>query len=126
MAAGRVGGILFRTEGSPMIPGGRDSRAIAEAWVERMVQAIRKHDREGLVTVGVIPWAGMAESEAAILAPGGSPSRFRQRPLLSQRGAGRGDAQGVGDLRYRQAFGGRRNIPLELFARGAGRVHRRG
>ena len=38
-------------------PRQRDSRAIAEAWVERMVQAIRKHDREGLVTVGVIPLA---------------------------------------------------------------------
>ncbi len=38
-------------------PKGRASRAIAEAWVEKMVQAIRRHDRDGLVTVGVIPWA---------------------------------------------------------------------
>lgn len=36
---------------------GREGRAIAEAWVEKMVGAIRKYDREGLVTVGVIPWA---------------------------------------------------------------------
>ncbi|MHB8897932.1 MAG: cellulase family glycosylhydrolase [Thermoguttaceae bacterium] len=38
-------------------PAGRTSEAIAEAWVSRMVEAIRKHDRDTLVTVGVIPWA---------------------------------------------------------------------
>ncbi len=38
-------------------PKQRDSRTIAEAWVKTMVQAIRKHDRDSLVTVGVIPWA---------------------------------------------------------------------
>lgn len=35
----------------------RTSLAIAEAWVRRMVEAIRQHDAEALVTVGVIPWA---------------------------------------------------------------------
>ena len=38
-------------------PGKRDRRAIAAAWVAKMVQSIRKHDPDGLVTVGVIPWA---------------------------------------------------------------------
>lgn len=38
-------------------PGDRDSKTIAAAWVEKMVTAIRKHDRDALVTVGVIPWA---------------------------------------------------------------------
>ena len=38
-------------------PKQRDRRTIVEAWVEKMVRAIRKHDRDGLVTVGVIPWA---------------------------------------------------------------------
>jgi xylan 1,4-beta-xylosidase len=38
-------------------PGGRTSVAIAEAWVKKLTDAIRKHDRNGLVTVGVIPWA---------------------------------------------------------------------
>jgi len=38
-------------------PGVRDRREIARSWVEMMVRAIRKHDRDGLVTVGVIPWA---------------------------------------------------------------------
>jgi hypothetical protein len=38
-------------------PKRRDSRTIVEAWVDKMVQAIRKHDRDGLITVGVIPWA---------------------------------------------------------------------
>jgi hypothetical protein len=38
-------------------PKQRDRRTIVEAWVKKMVQAIRKHDRDGLITVGVIPWA---------------------------------------------------------------------
>lgn len=35
---------------------GRSREAVAEAWVNRMVTAIRKHNDRGLVTVGVIPW----------------------------------------------------------------------
>ena len=38
-------------------PKGRPSQQIAAAWVNRMVDAIRKHDRTHLVTVGAIPWA---------------------------------------------------------------------
>jgi len=38
-------------------PAGRTRIAIAEAWVARMVAAIRKHDPERLITVGIIPWA---------------------------------------------------------------------
>ena len=38
-------------------PKDRERQAIAEAWVEKMVRAIRKHDPDGLITVGVIPWA---------------------------------------------------------------------
>jgi hypothetical protein len=36
---------------------GRTNGEIAAAWVEKLVSAIRKHDRDHLVTVGVIPWA---------------------------------------------------------------------
>ncbi len=36
---------------------GRDSKAIAAAWVKLLVGAIRRHDKEALTTVGVIPWA---------------------------------------------------------------------
>lgn len=36
---------------------GRTPAQIAEAWVNRMVAAIRKHDPAHLVTVGAIPWA---------------------------------------------------------------------
>jgi hypothetical protein len=36
---------------------GRTPHQIAKAWVEKLVAAIRKHDRQHLVTVGVIPWA---------------------------------------------------------------------
>lgn len=36
---------------------GRTAEQIAEAWVNRLVAAIRKHDPQHLVTVGAIPWA---------------------------------------------------------------------
>ena len=36
---------------------GRTREQVARAWVDRLVAAIRKHDPEHLVTVGVIPWA---------------------------------------------------------------------
>jgi hypothetical protein len=36
---------------------GRTPKQIARAWVDKMVGAIRKHDRQHLVTIGAIPWA---------------------------------------------------------------------
>lgn len=36
---------------------GRTSKQVAEAWVNKLVSAIRKHDAHHMVTVGVIPWA---------------------------------------------------------------------
>jgi hypothetical protein len=36
---------------------GRTQRQIAKEWVERLVPAIRKHDRRHLITVGAIPWS---------------------------------------------------------------------
>lgn len=36
---------------------GRSQQEIAKAWVDKMVSAVRKHDRQHLVTVGAIPWA---------------------------------------------------------------------
>jgi hypothetical protein len=36
---------------------GRSPQQIADAWIKQMVTAIRKHDRQRLVTVGTIPWA---------------------------------------------------------------------
>jgi hypothetical protein len=36
---------------------GRTQEQIAKAWVDKLVAAIRKHDRQHLVTVGAIPWA---------------------------------------------------------------------
>ncbi len=38
-------------------PGQRSRNQIAADWVKQMVDAIRKHDADTLVTVGVIPWA---------------------------------------------------------------------
>ena len=37
--------------------GGRTQKQIAKAWVDKLVAAIRKHDRQHLITVGAIPWA---------------------------------------------------------------------
>lgn len=36
---------------------GRTREQVAKAWVDTLVQAIRKHDKTHMVTVGVIPWA---------------------------------------------------------------------
>jgi len=36
---------------------GRSSKQVAAAWVNKLVMAIRKHDRRHLITVGIIPWA---------------------------------------------------------------------
>jgi len=35
---------------------GRKREQVAQAWVEKLAVAIRKHDRHHMVTVGVIPW----------------------------------------------------------------------
>ena len=35
---------------------GRTREEIAKQWVNQMVAAIRKHDKEHMITVGVIPW----------------------------------------------------------------------
>ena len=36
---------------------GRSRPAVALAWVRRLKAAIRKHDRRGLITVGLVPWS---------------------------------------------------------------------
>jgi hypothetical protein len=36
---------------------GRSQKQIAQAWVDKMVAAVRKHDHSHLLTVGAIPWA---------------------------------------------------------------------
>ncbi len=54
--AGELGGFHFVQRISNK-PAGRDAKDIAEAWVKMQVGAIRKHDKETLTTVGVIPWA---------------------------------------------------------------------
>jgi len=53
---GELGGMYF-VQRICNEPGERSSKAIAAAWVKQLVGAIRKHDAEHLVTVGVIPWA---------------------------------------------------------------------
>jgi len=35
---------------------GRTRQAVARAWVDKLVAAIRKHDDRHMITVGVIPW----------------------------------------------------------------------
>ncbi|MEQ8762740.1 MAG: cellulase family glycosylhydrolase [Planctomycetota bacterium] len=36
---------------------GRTKEQVARAWIEKLTSAIRKHDAERLITIGVIPWA---------------------------------------------------------------------
>ncbi len=36
---------------------GRKRHDIAKAWIKQMVQAIRKHDKTHMITVGLVPWS---------------------------------------------------------------------
>lgn len=38
-------------------PAGRTREQIANQWIHRMTEAIRKHDSRTLITVGIIPWS---------------------------------------------------------------------
>jgi len=38
-------------------PGDRARAAIARQWVQHLTAAIRKHDRDHLITVGLVPWS---------------------------------------------------------------------
>jgi hypothetical protein len=53
---GELGGKFF-VQRITLDLAGRTREQVAKAWVDRLVAAIRKHDRRHLVTVGVIPWA---------------------------------------------------------------------
>jgi hypothetical protein len=35
---------------------GRTQKEVAKAWIDRLVTAIRKHDKRHMITAGVIPW----------------------------------------------------------------------
>lgn len=54
--AGEFGGFYF-VQRIALHLNGRSREAIAKAWINKMVAAIRQHDSDALVTVGVIPWA---------------------------------------------------------------------
>jgi len=54
--AGELGGKFF-VQRLTLDLAGRTREQVAKAWVDRLVGAIRRHDRRHLVTVGVIPWA---------------------------------------------------------------------
>ncbi len=53
---GELGGKFF-VQRIALDLAGRTREAVAKAWIDTMVAAIRNHDRRTLVTVGVIPWA---------------------------------------------------------------------
>ena len=48
---------LFYVQYITRTPNGRTSHAIAKAWIDHLVAAIRSEDQDHLITVGVIPWA---------------------------------------------------------------------
>ena len=52
---GELGGKFF-TQRLTLDLAGRTREQVAKAWVDQQVSAIRKHDQQHLVTVGVIPW----------------------------------------------------------------------
>jgi len=53
---GELGGKFF-VQRITLDLAGRTREKVAKAWVDKLVSAIRKHDRKHMITVGVIPWA---------------------------------------------------------------------
>jgi hypothetical protein len=53
--AGELGGKFF-VQRLTLDLAGRSRSEVAKAWVDQMVDAVRKHDDQHLITVGVIPW----------------------------------------------------------------------
>jgi hypothetical protein len=53
--AGELGGKFF-VQRLTLDLKDRTRQQVAKAWVDKMVDAIRKHDQRHMVTVGVIPW----------------------------------------------------------------------
>jgi hypothetical protein len=52
---GELGGKMF-VQRLTLDMAGRSREEVAKAWVDQMVAAIKKHDQQHLITVGVIPW----------------------------------------------------------------------
>ncbi|TWU06359.1 cellulase family glycosylhydrolase [Stieleria varia] len=52
---GELGGKFF-VQRLSLDLAGRTRHQLAKAWVDQMVEAIRKHDDRHMITVGVIPW----------------------------------------------------------------------
>jgi len=53
---GQLGGKYF-VQRIALDLAGRTREQVAKAWVDKLVAAIRKHDAQHMITVGVIPWA---------------------------------------------------------------------
>ncbi len=54
--AGEFGGKYF-VQRISLDLAGRTRKQVARMWVDKLVAAIRKHDKRHMITVGVIPWA---------------------------------------------------------------------
>ena len=68
---GELGGKFF-VQRLALDAKGRSRQEIAKAWVDKQAAAIRKHDPQRLVTVGVIPW---------VFAFGGGKPLFHSPPV---------------------------------------------
>lgn len=70
---GELGGFYF-VQRICNNPEGRQSPDVAAAWVKEMATAIRKHDRQTLITVGAIPWAFVwPNAKPVFYSPGAMP-----------------------------------------------------
>jgi hypothetical protein len=54
--AGEFGGKYF-VQRISLDAAGRTSQQVAKAWMDTLIAAIRKYDKDHLITLGVIPWA---------------------------------------------------------------------
>lgn len=79
-------------------PDNRDNKAIAADWVQMLVSAIRKHDKQTLTTVGVIPWSFVDKADQQV--DGWIAHYFGHTIEEHQNGAEPAGAITAGFLRY--------------------------
>ena len=123
---GEMGGFHFVQRIANQL-GKRTQAEIAAAWVAQMAGAIRKADPEGLITVGVIPWAMIwPNAKPVFYAPAAAKHLdFVSVHFYPQKGKVREALTAPEGLRHRQADRGRRDVSAELLAGRVGRVHPR-
>ena len=101
-------------------PAGRKREDIAAAWIRRMTAAIRVHDRDTLITVGLLPWSRKWQHLSGFLPAAIAPELDFLSVHLYPDSKLPGEAlEALPALRRRQAGGDRGDLPALLQRRRA-------